>query len=65
MSTVEVVDSYEGSVHMLQGSVANHALSGTLMVIGGEPAFTIGKKAAVGLVMVYISLPGNVLEVYW
>jgi hypothetical protein len=49
---------------VLQVSVANRALSKTVLVIGEVPARTMGKKAAVGLVRVCTPLAGNVLEVY-
>lgn len=50
---------------MLQVSVANRALSKTVLVTGKVPARTMDKKAAGGLVMIYAQLAGNVLEVYW
>jgi len=52
-------------VRVLQASTINRALIKTVLVTGKVPARTMDKKAAVGLVMIYAPLAGNVLEVYW
>lgn len=52
-------------MRVLQASTINRALIKTVLVTGKVPACTMDKKAAVGLVMVYAQLAGNVLEVCW